>query len=177
LEWNIFGRFKKNEVSEVIMKPTISFTLNGKPIKLTVAGDRMLLWVLRSDLRLTGAKYGCGAGICGACTVLVDNEAVRSCSYPLKNVQGKEVATIEGLSKNGKLHPLQDAFMKHNALQCGFCTPGMILTAYSLLMKNPRPTHAEIIRGMDDNLCRCGSYNRIVAAIQSAASFMQGGSK
>jgi len=137
------------------MVETISFNLNDKSVRLTVDSERMLLWVLRSDLGLTGTKYGCGEGFCGACTVLVNNEAVRSCQYPVKNVKGKEVITIEGLSKNGKLHPIQEAFVKHDALQCGFCTPGMILNAYSLLYGNPQPTRTEIIQGMNDNLCRC----------------------
>ena len=157
------------------MQETISFNLNDKPIRLTVDSERMLLWVLRSDLGLTGTKYGCGEAFCGACTVLVNNKAVRSCQFPVKDVKGKEVITIEGLSKNGKLHPIQEAFIKHDALQCGFCTPGMILNAYSLLYKNPQPTQSEIIQGMNDNLCRCGAHTRIVQAIQDAASEMKGG--
>jgi aerobic-type carbon monoxide dehydrogenase small subunit (CoxS/CutS family) len=159
------------------MKQNIKFKLNNKPISITVDDERMLLWVLRTDLGLTGAKYGCGEGFCGACTVLVNNEAVRSCQVPIKEIQGKEVITIEGLSQNGKLHPLQEAFMKHDALQCGFCTPGMILNAVSLLIENPRPTQKEIIEGMEDNLCRCGAHNRIVQAIQTAAKEMKGGGK
>ncbi len=134
----------------------------------------MLLWVLRSDLGLTGTKYGCGVSLCGACTVLVDGEALRSCQLPVHDVKGKEVITIEGLAKNGKLHPLQEAFIKHDALQCGFCTPGMILNAYSLLRKNWEATRAEIIDAMDDNLCRCGSHIRVVEAIQTAARKMKG---
>jgi carbon-monoxide dehydrogenase small subunit len=134
----------------------------------------MLLWVLRSDLELTGTKYSCGEGFCGACTVLVNNEAVLSCQYPVQNVIGKEVMTIEGLAKNGNLHPLQTAFMQHNALQCGFCTPGMILGAYSLLLKNPQPSYREIVEAMDGNLCRCSSYNRIIEAIQTTARTMKG---
>ena len=157
------------------MIETISFNLNGKPIRLTLDSERMLLWILRTDLGLTGTKYGCGESYCGACTVLVNNEAVRSCQYPVKNVKGKEVITIEGLSANGKLHPLQEAFMEHDALQCGFCTPGMILNAYSLLYENPQPTQSEIIEGMNDNLCRCGAHTRIIQAIQTAANEMKGG--
>jgi len=153
----------------------VSFTLNGEPVSLDIDPDRMLLWVLRTDLGLTGTKYGCGEAQCGACTVLVDNRAVRSCVFPVKGVEGKKVVTIEGLSENGQLHPLQEAFVEHDALQCGFCTPGMILTAYSLLLRNPRPTREEILRGMDRNLCRCGSYFRIVQAIESAAQRMKGG--
>lgn len=159
------------------MKETIQFRLNDKPVSVTVESERMLLWVLRSDLALTGTKYGCGVSFCGACTVLVNKEAIRSCQVPVKDVKGKEVITIEGLAKNGNLHLLQKAFMKHGALQCGFCTPGMILNAYSLLLKNPQPTRAEIIEGMDDNLCRCGAHTRIVQAIQAAAKEMKGVTK
>lgn len=157
------------------MADSVSFTLNGEPASLTVDADRMLLWVLRTDLGLTGTKFGCGKGLCGACTVLVSNKAVRSCHFPVKQAAGKEIVTIEGLAKNGKLHPIQEAFMKHDALQCGFCTPGMILKAYSLLSENPRPTRADIIQGMDGQLCRCGAHKRIVQAIETAAQAMQGG--
>jgi aerobic-type carbon monoxide dehydrogenase small subunit (CoxS/CutS family) len=159
------------------MKESIYFKLNDKPVNVTVDGERMLLWVLRNDLGVTGPKYGCGAGLCGACTVLVDNEAVLSCQTPVKEVQGREVLTIEGLAKNGRLHPLQKAFMKHDALQCGFCTSGMILKAHSLLSKKPRPSREEIIEGMDGNLCRCGAHVRIVEAIETAAQEMKGGMK
>lgn len=152
----------------------ISFKLNGEPVSLTVNSERMLLWFLRTDLGLTGTKYGCGASLCGACTVLVDNDAVRSCRLPVKYVRGKEVTTIEGLSKNRRLHPIQQAFIEHDALQCGFCTPGMILNAYSLLLKNPEPSREEIIQQMERNLCRCGSYARIIQAIQSAGQKMKG---
>lgn len=159
------------------MQETIQFNLNDNPTRLQVDGDRTLLWVLRDDLSLTGAKYGCGIGQCGACTVIVGKEAVRSCQMTINEVAGKEVMTIEGLAKNGKLHPLQQAFMEHDALQCGYCTPGMILNAYGLLLKNPQPTRAEIIAGMDDNLCRCGAHQRIVQAIQSAAQAGKGGTR
>lgn len=159
------------------MQRTVSFTLNGKPTRLTVDEERMLLWVLRSDLGLTGTKFGCGAALCGACTVIVDKEAVRSCSIRVKDVAGKQVLTIEGLNKNGRLHPLQEAFLKHQAFQCGYCTSGMILNAYALLLKKPRPTRAEIIQGMDDNLCRCGSHTRILDAIQEASGAMKGGAQ
>jgi len=157
------------------MNETIQFTLNHQPVRLTVDKDRMLLWVLRTELGLTGAKYGCGEGFCGACTVLVNQSAVRSCQVAITEVKGKEVLTIEGLAKNGKLHPLQTAFMEHDALQCGYCTPGMILNAYSLLKKNPRPTAPDIVRAMEGNLCRCSSYNRIIEAIQTASRSMPGG--
>lgn len=152
----------------------ISFKLNGKEISLTANSERALLWVLRTDLGLTGAKYGCGRSHCGACTVIIDDRAVRSCVIPLRSVEGKNVLTIEGLAKNGKLHPIQEAFVKHNAVQSGFCTPGMILNAYSLLLRNPQPTKSEILLGMDNNLCRCGVHLRIIQAIQSAAEEMKG---
>jgi nicotinate dehydrogenase subunit A len=156
------------------MQRTISFTLNGKPARVTTDDGRMLLWVLRYDLGLTGTKFGCGEALCGACTVIVDNEAVRSCSTPLKDVAGKRVLTVEGLEENARLHPIQEAFLKHHAFQCGYCTPGMMLSAYALLAKNPRATRDEIIRHMDDNLCRCGSHVRVIDAIQEAAGTMKG---
>ncbi|MDR3666257.1 MAG: (2Fe-2S)-binding protein [Ignavibacteriaceae bacterium] len=153
----------------------IQFKLNGKPIKLTIDSDRMLLWVLRTDLGLTGTKFGCGESFCGACTVLVNQEAVRSCQTAVKEIKGKEVVTIEGLAINNKLHPLQKAFKEHDGMQCGYCTPGMIMNAYSLLRKIPEPTEEEIIENMNDNLCRCGAHARIIKAIQSAAKEMKGG--
>jgi aerobic-type carbon monoxide dehydrogenase small subunit (CoxS/CutS family) len=158
------------------MEEVVRFTLNGKPTEVTVDSDRMLLWVLRTDLGLTGTKYGCGEGQCGACTVLVNDQAVRSCVTPVKFVQGKTVTTIEGLAQNGELHPLQKAFMAHDALQCGFCTPGMILSAYSLLRRNPRPSEAQIREGLEGNLCRCGAHVRIIEAVKTAAAEMGGGS-
>jgi len=158
------------------MRKTIRFKLNGQPKSLALDRERMLLWVLRTDFALTGTKYGCGEGFCGACTVLVNNEALRSCQVPVEDVDGKEILTIEGLARNGRLHPLQEAFVKHDALQCGYCTPGMVLTAYGLLIKDPRPTLKEIKEGMNENLCRCGSYQRIIQAIQDAIQEMKGGS-
>ncbi len=149
------------------MKEIVDCRINGNPTKLEVEGDRMLLWVLRTDLGLTGTKFGCGAGLCGACTVIVGRETVRSCQLPVREVRDKEVTTIEGLARNGTLHPLQEAFAEQGALQCGFCTPGMIMTAYGLFLKNPKMTRAEIIEGMEQNLCRCGAHNRIVRAIES----------
>jgi len=151
------------------MKETIDFRLNGKPTKLEVEGDRTLLWVLRTDLGLTGTKFGCGISLCGACTVIVGKEAVRSCQLRVREIRGKEVTTIEGLARDGNLHPLQKAFADHGALQCGFCTPGMIMTAHALLLKNPRMTRAQIIQGMEQNLCRCAAHNRIVQAIESVS--------
>jgi aerobic-type carbon monoxide dehydrogenase small subunit (CoxS/CutS family) len=152
------------------MKETIKFKLNGKPTTLNVDGDRTLLWVLRTDLELTGTKYGCGMSMCGACTVVIGKDAVRSCQVPIRAVQGKEVTTIEGLAKGDKLHPLQKAFAELGAVQCGFCTPGMIMNAYSMLLKNPKLTRRQIIDGMEFNLCRCSGHKRIVQAIESVAT-------
>ncbi|UCG31736.1 MAG: (2Fe-2S)-binding protein [Phycisphaerales bacterium] len=157
------------------MNRSIRFQLNGQPTSLTVDAERSLLWVLRTDLGLTGTKYGCGAALCGACTVLVDGQAVRSCMYPMSQVEGKTVTTIEGLAQDAKLHRVQAAFVAHDALQCGFCTPGMVLTACSLLAQNSRPSRDEIISAMDANLCRCGGYQRIVRAIEAVAAGAQGG--
>ena len=156
------------------MIQTIQFTLNDKPVSIQVDDDRTLLWVLRNDLELTGAKFGCGEGVCGACTVLVDDEAIPSCQLSMGYVAGRDIKTIEGLAKNGRLHPIQKAFIEHDALQCGFCTPGMILKAYSLLVSNPEPTRDQIISEMDDNLCRCGAHVRIVQAIQTASKELKG---
>jgi aerobic-type carbon monoxide dehydrogenase small subunit (CoxS/CutS family) len=147
--------------------------VNGRSMPVDVDGERTLLSVLRDDLDLTGAKYGCGEGECGACTVLVDGIAVRSCQRKTGNVGTKKISTIENLAKDGKLHPLQQAFWDVGALQCGYCTPGMIMSALALLNKNPNPTEAEIVRAMDGNICRCGTYGRIVSAISSAAKKMR----
>lgn len=151
------------------MKRSIRFVLNGRTVTLDTDDERMLLWVLRTDLDATGAKYGCGEGICGACTVIVGGKTVRSCKTLLKDVAGKEVLTIEGLARNGKLHPLQQAFVDHGALQCGYCTSGMLLEAYAFLGENPKPSHDAIVAHMENNLCRCGAHQRIVAAIESAS--------
>lgn len=153
----------------------IDFKLNGQPVRLNVDGERSLLWVLRTDLGVTGPKYGCGEGLCGACTVLVGDEAVPSCQTTIKEVGGAEITTIEGLAKNGVLHPLQEAFIQQGGLQCGFCTPGMVLKAYSLLQRNPLPSREDIIQGMEENLCRCGAHLRIIKAIESASRAMKGG--
>lgn len=157
------------------MADTIDFKLNGKPVQLDVDANRLLLWVLRTDLEKTGPKFGCGQGHCGCCTVLLDNVAVRSCLIPVSAAKGKEVVTIEGLEQDGKLHPVQKAFMEHDALQCGFCIPGQVLAAVSLLKRRPQPTRQEIIQGMNNNFCRCGAHTRIIDAIQSAAAEMKGG--
>jgi aerobic-type carbon monoxide dehydrogenase small subunit (CoxS/CutS family) len=156
------------------MDKTIRFKLNGKEVAVTTAPERMLLWVLRTDLELTGTKYGCGEGYCGFCTVLVDGKPERSCSMPLSNVEGTSVLTIEGLSKGAKLHPLQQAFVDHGALQCGYCTPGMILEAYALLLRKPNPTEAEIADALEGNICRCGTHTRVIAAVQAASKALKG---
>ncbi|MFC2081121.1 (2Fe-2S)-binding protein [Bacteroidota bacterium] len=151
------------------------FELNGKPVNLSLDPELTMLWVLRTEFGLYGTKFGCGMGFCGSCTILLDNEPVRSCMLSLAEAGGKKVLTIEGLAKNGELHPIQKAFIRIDALQCGYCTPGMILNAYGLLLKNPEPSKKEIIEGMEDNLCRCGTYGRIIEAIQTVAEEMKGG--
>jgi aerobic-type carbon monoxide dehydrogenase small subunit (CoxS/CutS family) len=159
------------------MKETISFRLNGKMTEVLIEPDQILLGVLRDHFGLTGTKYGCGIGFCGSCTILVDNEAVRSCNMAISEVAGKKVVTIEGLAVDGKLHPVQQAFVDNDALQCGFCTPGMIMNATGLLLNNPDPTSQQIREGMENNLCRCGAHVRIVDAVHSAAVEMKGGKK
>jgi len=156
------------------MEKAVSFKLNGKATEVMIDPSQTLLWVLRNHFGLTGTKYGCGIGFCGSCTVLINDEPVRSCNLSLAEVEGKNIITIEGLAKNGKLHPVQKAFVEHDALQCGFCTPGMIMNATGLLLKNPSPTTQEIKAGMEDNLCRCGAHMRIVEAVYSAAKEMKG---
>jgi len=157
------------------MEEIVQFNLNGRDTEITIDPTLTLLWVLREQFGLTGTKYGCGIGFCGACTIILNNEAVRSCLLPFGDVAGKKVLTIEGLAVNGKPHPIQKAFMEHDALQCGYCTPGMIMHAYGLLLKNPEPSRQEVIDGMEENLCRCGAHIRIIEAIQSAAREMKGG--
>jgi aerobic-type carbon monoxide dehydrogenase small subunit (CoxS/CutS family) len=151
------------------MKMPVRFRLNGKATTLDVDADRTLLWVLRGDLGLTGTKYGCGEGVCGACTVVVDGGAVRSCQTAVKEVAGKDVTTIEGLAAGDRLHPLQEAFIARGGFQCGYCTSGMIMNAAAFLRRVPAPSRAEIVEEMEGNLCRCGAHRRIVAAIEDAA--------
>jgi len=152
------------------MNEEIQFTLNGTLQSITVDGERSLLWVIRNDLGMTGTKYGCGEGLCGSCTVLIGGEAVRSCQTSVHEVQGKEIVTIEGLADGDKLHPVQQAFIEHDALQCGYCTPGMIMQATAFLGRNSKPGKSEIVEAMEDNLCRCGAHNRIIQAIEAAAA-------
>jgi aerobic-type carbon monoxide dehydrogenase small subunit (CoxS/CutS family) len=151
------------------MKNPIQFRLNGHAASIEADDGGMLLWQLRGALGLTGAKYGCGEGLCGACTVLVDGRAVRSCVTPVERVAGKDVVTVEGLANGDKLHPLQQAFIDHNAFQCGFCTPGMLLAADAFLRANPKPTRDEIAAHMEHNLCRCGAHQHIVDAIEAVS--------
>jgi aerobic-type carbon monoxide dehydrogenase small subunit (CoxS/CutS family) len=144
--------------------------VNGVSRRVNASPERSLLSVLRDDLDLTGAKYGCGEGQCGACTVLLDGEAVRSCITPVSQAAGRRITTIEGLERDGRLHPLQEAFLETGAMQCGYCTPGMIMSGVSLLGRKANPSDAEIVHGMQGNICRCGTYPRIVAAVRMAAA-------
>ena len=156
------------------MERNIQFELNGRKTNVKIDPTLTLLWVLRNQFELTGTKYGCGIGVCGSCTILLDNKAVRSCTMTVGEVEGKKLTTIEGLSKKGILHPLQEAFIKHDALQCGYCTPGMIMSATALLLKNPAPSTQEIKDGLEDNLCRCGAHVRIIDAVHSATKEIKG---
>lgn len=155
----------------------IQFTLNGKPTEISVDPRRKLLWVLRSDLGMTGTKYGCGEAQCAACTVLIDGQPTYSCMMPVSGVAGREVTTIEGLADGDKLHPVQQAFVDHDAMQCGYCTSGMIVGAYGLLQRNPDPTEDEIRSGLEGHLCRCGTHVRVLEAVQTAARAMKGGAR
>ncbi|HSN56002.1 MAG TPA: (2Fe-2S)-binding protein [Candidatus Sulfomarinibacteraceae bacterium] len=152
------------------MATSFRLRVNGEQVSVTADGDEPLLWVLRDRLGLTGTKFGCGEGECGACSVLINGEAYRSCMVPLSEVApGDEVVTIEGLGRPGALSALQQAFIDHTAFGCGFCTPGMIVTAEALLRSNPAPSRGQIVAAMDDNLCRCASYPAILKAIESSA--------
>jgi carbon-monoxide dehydrogenase small subunit len=153
---------------------TVSFSLNGTPTSITTDERRSLLWVLRDDLGLTGTKFGCGLAVCGSCTVVVSGDAVRACALTIGDVAGTRVTTIEGLADDGRLHPLQEAFAEHAALQCGFCTPGMIMGAYAALLKAPNASPDEVIQQMEDHLCRCGAHVRILQAVETAAAAMNG---
>lgn len=151
------------------MSTVIRLHINGRIVSAGTDPDRLLLWVLRGDLNMTGTKYGCGAGTCGACTVLVGGQAIRSCITTIGEVRGREITSIEGLARGGTLSALQRAFIDHGALQCGFCTPGMLLNAQALLLANPHPSREEITDAMDRNLCRCGAHQRILKAIESVS--------
>lgn len=152
------------------MAVTISLTVNGRQHAVATDPDRPLLDVLREDLGLTGTKYGCGEGVCGACTVLMDGKPIRSCVTPAAEAHGHEIVTIEGLAQDGRLHPLQEAFADDGVLQCGYCAPGMILTAVALLREIPRPTDKQIFEALNGNICRCCTYPTIVAAVRKAAA-------
>ena len=156
------------------MNVTVELTINGQEKTLTTDSQRPLLDVLREDLGLTGAKYGCGDGRCGACSVLVDGRAVRSCVTAVGNLDGKAIVTVEGLAADDALHPVQQAFLEEGAVQCGYCTGGMIIAAVALLEKNPDPTDREIVEGMDGNICRCNGYPKIANAVRRAAEKMRG---
>ncbi len=149
--------------------------MNGARHKVDAPEGATLLEALRDGLGLTGTKYGCGEGQCGACTVLIDGRATRSCITPLTYAEGKSITTVEGLERGGQLHPVQQAMLDTGAMQCGYCTSGMVMSGVALLSNNPRPTDAEVVRGMDGNICLCGTYPRIVAAVRLAASRMKGG--
>lgn len=153
----------------------LELTVNGTTHSVEADADRPLLGVLRDDLGLTGAKYGCGEGQCGACTVLVDDQPLAACITPLGAVAGREVLTVEGLGCGDRLHPLQQAFLRQEAFQCGYCTPGMLMAALGLLKRNAVPSEPEIVSAMQANLCRCGAYRQIVCAIQEAASALAAG--
>jgi nicotinate dehydrogenase subunit A len=150
----------------------MDLVVNGASRRVETDPERPLLWVLRNDLDLTGAKYGCGEGQCGACTVLIEGVAHRSCLTPVGTVAGKEITTIEGLAGGERLHPVQQSFIDCDAMQCGYCTPGMILQSVALLRKEASPSEAEIKQQLEGNICRCGTYNRIIAAVQQAAHTM-----
>ena len=159
------------------MSRITELNVNGSRLKVEVDSEKSLLSVLRDDLDLTGSKYGCGEGQCGACTVLIGGVPARSCITPVGAAASKPITTIEGLESNGRLHPLQQAFIDADALQCGYCTSGMIMSGVALLSKNPNPGEAEIVRLMEGNVCRCGTYPRIVSAITKAARQMKGGAR
>ena len=156
------------------MEEKIQFELNGKQVEIQTGENQTLLWILRTNFNLTGTKYGCGEGYCGSCTVLMNDEPVRSCGIYAEDLGGAKIVTIEGLANGDKLHPVQQAFVENDALQCGYCTPGMIINAVGLLKKNPEPSRKEIIDGMEGNLCRCGAHTRIIMAIETASKMMKG---
>lgn len=156
------------------MNEKVQFELNGKQVVIETGENQTLLWILRTNFNLTGTKYGCGEGYCGSCSVLMNDEPVRSCGIYAEDLKGSKIVTIEGLADGDKLHPVQQAFVENDALQCGYCTPGMIINAVGLLKKNPEPSRQEIIDGMENNLCRCGAHTRIIRAIESASNIMKG---
>ena len=154
---------------EVAEKVPLAFTVNSEPVRVGVAPGATLLDVLRDELELTGTKLGCGEGECGSCSLMLDGKVVNSCLVLALECEGSQVLTIEGLRQNGKLHPVQQAFVDHGAVQCGFCTPGMIMASHALLEEKPSPTESEVKRGLEGNLCRCTGYRKIVDAVLSLA--------
>lgn len=170
-ELNLLVRPSFVVIVESVSQTTIrvSFTVNGKPVTVEAQPETSLLEILRNDLGLTGAKYGCGEGQCGACTVLLDGTPIRSCITALEDVEGRTVTTIEGLASGDRLTPLQEAFLSEGAMQCGYCVPGMIMSAEGLLRRNPKPSEAEILEHMEGNVCRCCTYPKMLAAIKKAA--------
>ena len=172
---NVFGLEQEtNAALAWLVMPMLTLLVNGTERKVEAQAGEPLLWVLRDGLGLTGTKYGCGEGQCGACTVLLDGKPVRSCRTAAESATGKKILTIESLAENGKLTPLQQAFLDEEAFQCGYCTPGMIMSAHALLSATPQPSDEEIIRQMNGNVCRCGTYPRIVAAVHRAAGGKKG---
>jgi aerobic-type carbon monoxide dehydrogenase small subunit (CoxS/CutS family) len=155
------------------MEQEFRLSVNGEEVAVTTHADRPLLDVLRESLGMTGTKYGCGEGECGACTVLMDGSAVRSCSTSVAEARGTRITTIEGLSVGEKLHPLQEAFIEKHAMQCGYCIPGQIMAAAALLQETPQPTRAEIVESMSGNICRCCNYVNILAAVERAVELWQ----
>ncbi len=159
------------------MTTSIELQVNGGKHRVEAEPARSLLTVLRDELDLTGSKYGCGEGRCGACTVVIDGKAVRSCVTPVDNCAGKHITTIEGLERDGKLHPVQEGFLHAGAMQCGYCTPGMVMASFALLGKNHDPTPDDIAHALEGNMCRCGTYARILLAVRHAAEAMKGGDR
>jgi aerobic-type carbon monoxide dehydrogenase small subunit (CoxS/CutS family) len=159
------------------MAQTTELHINGTKHRIEADPTRSLLSLLRDDLDLTGSKYGCGEGRCGACTVVIDGTARRSCVTQLGDCAGKHITTIEGLEHDGKLHPLQQAFLEVGAMQCGYCTPGMIMSGVALLGNNPAPTAEDVVQSMEGNICRCGTYGRIMVAVRKAAEVLKGGGR
>jgi aerobic-type carbon monoxide dehydrogenase small subunit (CoxS/CutS family) len=155
--------------------PAVVLNVNGTARTVEVQPDAKLLWVLRETFNLTGAKYGCGEGQCGACTVLVDGQPIRSCTARASLLAGRRIETIESLSSGDRLHPVQQAFLDHEALQCGYCTPGMVMAAVGLLRATPSPSDEQIVKAMDRNVCRCGTYSRILSAVRQASGSAGGG--
>ncbi len=171
------GNTEDTPTEDIVMGTVTDLRVNGTRRRVEADGERSLLSVLRDDLGLTGSKYGCGEGRCGACTVLVDGKPARSCTTLVAAAEGKPITTIEGIDRDGRLHPLQQAFLDAGAMQCGYCTPGMIVAGVALLERNPAPSAQDVCRALEGNVCRCGTYARIVLAVRRAAESMKGGAR